>query len=76
MKQTQSSKENKLNEEIKNIKKSLDELKIKPNYNNDLSSSENLKNLNKQLDHINLKNIISDKSKNIIKDNKIADFHI
>ncbi len=74
LKQTQSRKENKLNEEIKNIKKALEEFKIKPNYNNDLSRSENLKNINKQLDQVNLKNIIADKSKNIIKDNKIADF--
>ena len=74
LKQVSSSKENELNEEIKNIKISLEKLKIKPNYNNDLNSSENLKNLKKQLDQINLKNIISDKSKNIIKDNKIADF--
>ena len=74
LKQTQSSKENKLNEEINNIKKSLEKLKIKPNYNSDLNGFENLKNLSKQLDQVNLKNIITDKSKNIIKDNKIADF--
>ena len=74
LKQTQSSKENKLNEEINNIKKSLEKLKIKPNFNSDLNGFENLKNLSKQLDQVNLKNIITDKSKNIIKDNKIADF--
>ena len=74
LKQTQSSKENKLNEEINNIKKSLEKLKIKPNYNSDLNGFENLKNLSKQLDQVNLKNIITNKSKNIIKDNKIADF--
>ena len=56
------------------IKKALEELKIKPNYSNDLGSVENLKNLSKQLDQANLKNIIADKSKNIIKDSKIADF--
>ena len=72
--QTQSNKENKLNDEIKKIKKALEELKIKPNYINDLSIFENLKNLNKQLDQANLNNIISDKSKNIIKDIKITDF--
>jgi alanyl-tRNA synthetase len=74
LKQNQSSKENKLNEEIKKIKKALEGLNIKPNFNNDLNISENLKNLNKQLDQANLKNIISDKSKNIIKDSKIKDF--
>ena len=76
LKQTQSNKENKLNEEIKIIKKALEKLKIKPNYNNDLSNTENLKNLSKQLDQANLKDIIADKSKNIIKDNKISDFTI
>jgi len=74
LKQTQSSKENKLNEEIKMIKKALEELKIKPNYNNDLNNTDNLKNLSKQLDQANLKNIMADKSKNIIKDSKITDF--
>ncbi len=74
LKQTQSTKESKLNEEITIIKKALEKLKIRPNYSNDLSISENLKNLNKQLDKANLKNIIADKSKNIIKDSKIADF--
>jgi alanyl-tRNA synthetase len=74
LKQTQSTKEKKLNEEITTIKKALEELKIKPNYSNGLSTAENLKNLSKQLDQANLKNIISDKSKNIIKDSKITDF--
>ena len=74
LKQTQSTKESKLNEEITIIKKALEKLKIKPNYSNDLSISENLKNLSKQLDKANLKNIITDKSKNIIKDSKITDF--
>ena len=74
LKQTQSTKENKLNEEITIIQKSLEKLKIKPNYSNDLSTAENLKNLSKQLDQANLKNIIADKSKNIIKDSKITDF--
>jgi len=74
LKQTQSNKENKLNKEIKIIKKALEKLKIKPNYNNDLSNTVNLKNLSKQLDQANLKDIIADKSQNIIKDNKISDF--
>ena len=74
LKQTQSTKENKLNEEIRIIKKALEKFKIIPNYNNDLNNTENLKNLGKQLDQANLKNIITDKSKNIIKDIKIKDF--
>jgi len=73
-KESISSKENKLNEEINNIKKTLEQLKIKPNYKNDLSGSENLKNLNKQLDQVNLKNILEDKNKNVIKDSKVSDF--
>jgi alanyl-tRNA synthetase len=73
-KESISSKENKLNEEINNIKKTLEQLKIKPNYKNDLSGSENLKNLNKQLDQVNLNNILEDKNKNVIKDNKVSDF--
>ena len=73
-KESISSKENKLNEEINNIKKTLEQLKIKPNHKNDLSGSENLKNLNKQLDQVNLKNILEDKNKNVIKDSKVSDF--
>jgi alanyl-tRNA synthetase len=73
-KESISSKENKLNEEINNIKKTLEQLKIKPNQKNDLSGSENLKNLNKQLDQVNLNNILEDKNKNVIKDNKVSDF--
>jgi len=63
-----------LNEEISTIKKALEKLKIKPNQSNDLVTAENLKNLRKQLDQANLKNIIADKNKNIIKDSKITDF--
>ena len=69
-----ADKVSKLNDEITIIKKALEKLKIKPNYSIDLSISENLKNLSKQLDKANLKNIITDKSKNIIKDSKIKDF--
>ena len=54
-----------MNEEITTIKKALEELKIKPNYSNGLSTAENLKNLSKQLDQANLKNIIADKSKTV-----------
>jgi len=73
-KKFQSTQENKLFEEIKDIKKELEILKIKPNYKTNLSSSENLKDLKKQLNQANVKNIIKDKSKNIIKDNKVGDF--
>jgi len=73
-KESKSTQENLLIEEIKNVKNALENLKIKPIYKSDLSSSENLKDLKKQLDQANVKNIIKDKSKNIIKDNKVGDF--
>ena len=73
-KESKSTQENLLIEEIKNVKNALENLKIKPIYKSDLSSSENLKDLKKQLDQANVKNIIKDKSKNIIKDNKVSDF--
>jgi alanyl-tRNA synthetase len=74
LKQSKSTQENKLIEEIKDIKKELESLKIKPNYKAELSTSENLKNLKKQLDQANVANIIKDKNKNIIKDNKVGNF--
>ncbi|MDC1130315.1 alanine--tRNA ligase [Pelagibacteraceae bacterium] len=73
-KKSKSTQENLLIEEIKNVKNALENLKIKPIYKSNLSSSENLKDLKKQLDQANVKNIIKDKSKNIIKDNKVNDF--
>ena len=73
-KESKSTQENLLIEEIKNVKNALENLKIKPIYKSDLSSSENLKDLKKQLDQANVKNIIKDKSKNVIKDNKVGDF--
>ena len=73
---SQSNKESKLISKIKEVKKALENFKIKPNYNENLSSSENFKNLNKQLDQANVKNILEDKNKNIIKDSKVLDFII
>jgi alanyl-tRNA synthetase len=69
-----SNKDKQVIDEIKSIKKELETLKIKPNFNKEIKSEENLKNLNKQLDQIKIKYIINDKTKNIINDNKIADF--
>ena len=69
-----SNKDKQVIHEIKSIKKELETLKIKPNFNKEIKSEENLKNLNKQLDQIKIKYIINDKTKNIINDNKIADF--
>ena len=64
----------KLTDEIKSKKLELEKLKVKPNFSNEIKPTENLKNLNKQLDQIKVKNIINDKSKNIINDNKIGNF--
>jgi alanyl-tRNA synthetase len=69
-----SNKDKQIIDEIKTIKEELETLKIKPNFNKEINSEENLKNLNKQLNQIKIKHIINDKTKNIINDNKIADF--
>ena len=73
-KQDKSSKEKNLKDQIDIVKKELSKHKIKPDYKEDLELSENLKNLNKQLDKIKVQSVIEDKSKNIIKDKKIASF--
>ena len=75
LKQTQTSKEKKTEEEIKDIKHQLASLGVSsPNYNSELDLTENLKNLNKQLEFEKIKLVLSNKTKNIIKDNKIKDF--
>jgi alanyl-tRNA synthetase len=56
------------------IKNELKNLNIKSNYNEKFSSSENLKNLNKQLEQAKVKNIIQNKNKNKITDNKLDNF--
>ena len=72
--QSKSNKDKKLIDQISLIKRELEALLIKPNYNDGYNYSENLKNLNKQLDQIKVINIINDKSKNTIKDAKIESF--
>ena len=75
LKQTQTNKEKKTEEEIKDIKHQLASLGVSsPNYNSELDLSENLKNLSKQLESEKIKLVLLDKTKNIIKDNKIKDF--
>ena len=75
LKQTQTNKEKKTEEEIKDIKHQLASLGVSsPNYNSELDLSENLKNLSKQLESEKIKLVLSNKTKNIIKDNKIKDF--
>ena len=67
-----SKKEINLKNEIDLIKKELKNLKIKPNYKENLDLTENLKNLNKQLNKVRIDSIKKDKTKNIIKDKKIG----
>ena len=75
LKQTQTNKEKKTEEEIKDIKHQLASLGVSsPNYNSELDLTENLKNLNKQLEVEKIKLVLSNKTKNIIQDNKIKDF--
>jgi len=74
LKKDKSLKEKTLKDQIDLIKKELSQYKVKPDYKDDLELSENIKNLNKQLEAIKIKNIIKDKSKNIIRDKKIGSF--
>jgi len=74
LKKDKSLKEKTLKDQIDSIKKELSKYKVKPDYNDDLELSINIKNLNKQLETIKIKNIIMDKSKNVIKDKKIGSF--
>ena len=71
-----SKKETNLKNEIDLIRKELQNLKIQPDYKEDLDLSENLKNLNKQLNKVRIESIKKDKTKNIIKDKKIGDIII
>ena len=72
--ENKSNKEKNLKEEINSIQKELNSFDIKPNYNENIELGENLKNLSKQLEQIKIKNIINDKTKNIIKDTKVNNF--
>ena len=75
LKQTQSSKEKKIEDQIKEIQVELASLGVSsPCYSAELELSENLKNLTKQLETEKIKKTLSDKSKNIIKDVKIGSF--
>ena len=67
-------KEKSQKNQIDSIKKELLKYKVEPDYKEDLELSENIKNLNKQLDKIKIQNIVKDKTKNVIKDKKIASF--
>jgi alanyl-tRNA synthetase len=75
-----SSKEKKENidknllNQIGITKNELKKLNIKSNYNEKFSLNENLKNLSKQLEQAKVKNIIQNKNKNKIIDNKLNNF--
>ncbi len=71
-----SQKESNLKNEIELLKKELRNLKIRPDYKENLNLSENLKNMNKQLNKVRIESIKKDKSKNIIKDKKIGNLLI
>jgi alanyl-tRNA synthetase len=72
--ESKSKKEKNIKKEIDIIKKELELLRITPNYNRDIKLEENFKNLTKQFEQIKIKNIINDKTKNIVKDKKISSF--
>ncbi len=74
LKKEKSSNIKKIEEQIDLIKKEILKYKIEPLYKENLEPSENVKNLNKQLEIIKIKDIIKDKSKNIIKDIKVDTF--
>ncbi len=64
------------NEEIiKNLSEQIIKLGEKPNLEND-NQKDLIKDLTKQLDHLSFKNILKDKSKNIIKDQLINDINV
>ena len=74
LKKDKSLKEKTIKDHIETIKKELSIYKIKPDYKEELESSENLKNLSKQLEKIKIQNVIKDKNKNVIKDIKVGSF--
>jgi alanyl-tRNA synthetase len=74
IKENKFKKEKNLKVEIDAIKKKLELLSITPNFNVDMKLGENLKNLTKQIEQIEIKNIINNKTKNVIKDKKISSF--
>ena len=76
LKESKSNKEKDLTEEINSIKKELQLLNSIPNYNEDIKLDENLKNLTKQIELIKIKNIINDKTRNVVKDKKINNFFL
>jgi len=74
LKKNISIKEKHLKDQLDSIKGELSKYKVKPDYKDSLELTVNIKNLNKQLEKIRIKSIIKDKSKNIIKDQKIHSF--
>ena len=73
-KQDKSTKEKTIKDQLEKIKKELLSNKIKPDINENKDLAENLKVITKQLEKIKIKNVINDKSKNKINDEKIDNF--
>jgi len=74
IKENKSNKDKNLTDEINSIKKELELFSVTPNYNEDIKLGENLKNLTKQIEQIQIKNIINDKTRNVVIDKKINNF--
>ena len=74
LKKDENLREKNLKNKIDTIKKELSKYKIKPDFKDDLELSENIKNLDKQLEKVKILNIIKDKNKNVIKDQKVGSF--
>jgi alanyl-tRNA synthetase len=68
------SKSKNLSHQIQTIINELKNFNINPNVNENFPQVVNLKNLNKQLDQVKIKNIIQNKNKNKIKDDKFGKF--
>ncbi len=73
-KQDKSIKEKTTKDQLEKIEKELLNNKIKPDFDKNKDLTENLKVLNKQLEKMKIKNVINDKTKNIIQDKKIGNF--
>ena len=63
-------------DKIKDIEKEINRLGEKPVITSELPDNEKIKKLNKQLEQINIKIILKDKNKNVIKDKTIKGFKV
>ncbi len=74
-KQDASLKETNLKDEIEKVKQSLQDLKVKPDYKEELDLFDNLKNLNKQINKLKIEIIKKDKNKNVIENEKVGNIY-